>query len=105
MEIREYVSSEGKTPFTDWWRKLRDRQARDRIQIQIDRLELGNTGDCKSLGNGVYERRIHYEPGYRVYYGKTDKQIILLLCGGNKATQQQDVKRAKQYWEDYRRRK
>ncbi len=103
MEIREYVSRDGKIPFTGWRRKLRDRQARNRIQI--DRLELGNTGDCKSLGNGVYERRIHYGPGYRIYYGKTGKQIILLLCGGNKASQQQDVRRAKQYWEDYRSRK
>ncbi len=105
MEIREYVSRDGKIPFTGWWRKLRDRQARNRIQIQIDRLELGNTGDCKSLGDGVYELRIHYGPGYRIYYGKTGKQIILLLCGGNKASQQQDVRRAKQYWEDYRSRK
>ncbi len=105
MEILEYVSRDGKIPFSVWWRKLKDRQARNRILIQIDRLELGNTGDCKSLGNGVYERRIHYGPGYRIYYGKTGKQIILLLCGGNKASQQQDVRRAKQYWEDYRSRK
>ena len=104
MEIREYVSRDGKAIFTEWWRKLRDPQARDRIHIHIDRLTLGNTGDSKSLGNGIHELRIHYGPGYRVYYGKTGKRIILLLCGGNKASQQQDVKRAKHYWEDYRRR-
>jgi putative addiction module killer protein len=104
MEIREYVSRDGKAIFTDWWRKLRDRQARDRIHSQIDRLRLGNAGDCKSVGNGIYELRIHYGPGYRIYFGQTGKQIILLLCGGNKASQQQDVKRAKHYWEDYRRR-
>ena len=105
MEIREYISREGKAIFTDWWRKLRDRQAREKIHIQIDRLALGNTGDYKSLGNGLYELRIHYGPGYRVYYGKTGKHIILILCGGNKASQRQDVNLAKQYWEDYRRRK
>ena len=104
MEIREYASRDGKAIFTEWWRKLRDRQARDRIHIQIDRLALGNTGDSKSLGNGIHELRIHYGPGYRAYYGKTGKRIILLLCGGNKASQQQDIKRAKHYWEDYRRR-
>ena len=104
MEIREYASRDGKAIFTEWWRKLRDRQARDRIHIQIDRLALGNTSDSKSLGNGIHELRIHYGPGYRVYYGKTGKGIILLLCGGNKASQQQDIKRAKYYWQDYRRR-
>jgi len=104
MEIREYVRWDGKVPFTDWFKKIRDRQAREKIHIQIDRLVLGNTGDHKSLGNGIHELRINYGPGYRVYYGKTGKRIILLLCGGNKASQQQDVNRAKQYWKDYRRR-
>ena len=104
MEIREYVRWDGKVPFTDWLKKLRNRQASERIHIQIDRLALGNTGDYKSLGNGIHELRIHYGPGYRVYYGKTGKRIVLLLCGGNKTSQQQDIKRAKQYWQDYRRR-
>jgi len=104
MEIREYVTRDGKAVFTEWWKKLRDRQARDKIQIQLDRLESGNTGHCKSLNDGLHEVRIHYGPGYRVYFGNTGKHIILLLCGGNKASQQQDIKRARQYWKDYRRR-
>jgi putative addiction module killer protein len=104
MEIRIYVSRDGKKPFVVWMKKLRDQRARDRIHNQIDRLRLGNTGDFKSVGNGIYELRIHYGPGYRIYFGHTGKQIILLLCGGNKASQPQDVNRAKQYWQEYRRR-
>lgn len=102
MEIREYVTRDGKTVFTNWWKKLGDLRAREKIQIKLDRLELGNTGDCKSLGDGLHELRIHYGPGYRVYFGNTGKHIILLLCGGNKASQQRDIKRARKYWIDYR---
>ena len=102
MEIREYVTRDGKTVFTNWWKKLGDLRAREKIQIKLDRLELGNTGDCKSLGDGLHELRIHYGPGYRVYFGNTGKHIILLLCGGNEASQQRDIKRARKYWIDYR---
>ena len=104
MEIRVYVGRDRKRPFIDWLKKLRDQRARDRIHNQLDRLRLGNAGNYNSVGNGVYELRIHYGPGYRVYYGKTSKHIILLLCGGNKASQRKDINRAKQYWMDYRRR-
>jgi len=104
MEIRVYTTHDGKTPFIDWLQKLRDQRARDRIHNQVDRLRLDNAGNYRSLGNGICELRIHYGPGYRIYYGKTGKHIVLLLCGGNKASQQQDIKRAKQYWHDYRRR-
>jgi putative addiction module killer protein len=102
MEIRIYTNRDGKSPFIDWLKRLRDQKARDTIHNRIDRLRLGNMGDYKALGNGIYEMRIHYSPGYRIYYGKTGKHIILLLCGGNKASQQQDINRAKQYWIDYR---
>jgi len=104
MEIRYYVTRDGKAVFVDWMKKLGDRQARDRIHKRIDRLSLGNTGDTKSVGHGVYELRIHYGPGYRIYYGRSGKQVILLLCGGDKTTQQNDVIRAIKYWKDYRRR-
>lgn len=104
MEIQVYVDHDGKKPFIDWLKKLRDQRARDRIHNQLDRLRLGNTGDLKSLGEGIHELRIHYGPGYRVYFGNTGKHIILLLCGGSKASQQQDINRARKYWKDYRRR-
>lgn len=101
MEIRVYVSRDGKRPFIDWLKKLSDQRVRDRIHNRIDQLRLGNAGDFKSVGNGVFELRIHFGPGYRIYYGRTGRHIILLLCGGDKASQQQDVKRAMQYWNDY----
>jgi len=104
MEVHVYVDSTGKTPFTDWMEKLRDRKARVKIHTRIDRLRLGNAGDYKTLGNGLFELRIHYGPGYRIYFGKAGESLILLLCAGNKATQRQDVNLAKQYWMDYRRR-
>ena len=103
MEIRIFVTKNGKAVFRDWWKKLRDRRTREIILVHIDRLEMGNTSHCKSLGDGLYELRIHYGPGYRVFFGITGKQIILLLCGGNKSTQQRDIKRAHRYWNEYRR--
>ena len=104
MDIRVYVTRDGKTPFVDWLGKLRDRSARTRIRIQLDRILLGNPGDRKSLGQGLYEIRIHYGPGYRVYYGKEGGHLVLLLCGGNKSTQQSDIRLANNYWQDYRNR-
>ncbi|MDH3872414.1 MAG: type II toxin-antitoxin system RelE/ParE family toxin [Gammaproteobacteria bacterium] len=102
MEIREYVTQDGRAVYTEWLNKVRDRQARVKIRTQIDRLEQGNTGDCKALGSGLHELRIHYGPGYQIYFGHTGKHIILLLCAGNKATRQRDIKRARHYWNDYR---
>jgi putative addiction module killer protein len=102
MEIREYVSRNGKAVFSEWLRKLKDRQARARIHVQIDRLALGQTGDSKALGGGIHELRIHYGPGYRVYYAMAGRRIILLLCGGDKSTQQQDILLARHHWQDYR---
>ena len=103
MEIRYYVTGDGKTPFIQWLRKLRNQRARDRIHVQLDRLRLGLDGDYRSVGGGVHELRIHYGPGYRIYFGYSDKAIILLLCGGSKKSQQRDIERAKRYWVDYRR--
>ena len=104
MEIREYVTLGGRVPFLEWIDKLRDRSARTRIRVQLDRLLTGNFGDHKSLGHGLHELRIHYGPGYRIYYGLEGQALILLLCGGNKATQQSDIRLAANYWQDYRRR-
>ena len=78
-----------------WFRALWDRNARARIEIRIDRLQLGNAGDVRPVGEGVSELRIHYGPGYRVYFVRKDDVLILLLCGGDKASQQSDIARAK----------
>ena len=77
-----------------WFDRLGDRQARVRIDARISRLLLGNAGDAKSVGSGVSELRIDYGPGYRVYFSRKGKTIILLLCGGDKRTQQADIERA-----------
>lgn len=81
--------------FLDWLRALKDLQAIARIQIRIDRLSLGNAGDVGPVGEGVSELRIDYGPGYRVYFVQRGKTFVLLLCGGDKKTQQRDISRAK----------
>jgi len=81
--------------FLDWLRALKDLQAISRIQIRIDRLSLGNAGDVGPVGDGVSELRIDYGPGYRVYFAQRGKMLVLLLCGGDKETQQRDIARAK----------
>ena len=81
--------------FANWLRKLRDEQARARIQVRIRRLSLGNFGDAKSVGQGVSELRIDYGPGYRVYLIKHGGLLIVLLAGGTKKTQQADIVKAK----------
>jgi putative addiction module killer protein len=81
--------------FTNWLRDLRDRQGRAKILARIDRLEDGNPGDTSSVGAGVVEMRIDFGPGYRVYYVQCGEIVIVLLCGGDKSTQDNDIKRAK----------
>ncbi|MEW9809282.1 MAG: type II toxin-antitoxin system RelE/ParE family toxin [Candidatus Symbiodolus clandestinus] len=82
--------------FSKWARKLPDEAAKARVQARIVRLETGNFGDVSPVGNGISELRIHYGPGYRVYFGTHGKYVVLLLCGGDKSTQNQDILRAKQ---------
>ena len=81
--------------FLNWLRKLRDQNARARIQIRIRRLSLGNFGDVKSLGEGISELRIDYGPGYRVYLQQRGSLLVLLLAGGSKKTQQTDIAMAR----------
>jgi len=80
--------------FAAWYRNLRDRRARARIQVRIDRLSLGNAGDAKAVGEGVLELRIDYGPGYRVYFVRRGDTVIVLLAGGDKRTQARDINTA-----------
>jgi len=80
--------------FTDWFDRLRDRDARARIDVRIRRLSLGNPGDVKPVGAGVSELRIDYGPGYRIYFVRFGEDVILLLAGGDKRTQAQDIQNA-----------
>ena len=96
-----YETIDGRFPFVGWLESLRDRRAKNKIKRRLDQVELGNLGDCKSIGDGVFELRIDHGPGYRVYLGHSNLTVVLLLCGGNKATQQKDILKAKEYWADY----
>jgi putative addiction module killer protein len=80
--------------FATWLRGLRDRQARARIQVRIDRVQLGLPGDAKPVGEGVSELRIDYGPGYRVYFTQPSRECVVLLAGGVKRTQRRDIKKA-----------
>jgi len=81
--------------FSGWLHRLRDASAVARIVARIRRMEMGNPGDAKSVGQGILEMRIDYGPGYRIYYMHRGAEIVILLCGGDKRTQQQDINRAR----------
>ena len=92
-----YEQPDGSRPFEEWFDSLRDRRAQTRIDARIARLAVGNPGDFKSLGEGLYELRIDHGPGYRLYFAFAGKQIVLLLCGGDKKTQPSDIATARGY--------
>ena len=102
--VEYYTKPDGKQPVTDWLDNLPDVRADARITARIVRLGLGNPGDYKSVDGGVYEMRIDYGPGYRVYFAVSGVSIVLLLCGGTKKTQQADIEIAHNYWADYKQR-
>ena len=104
IQLLEYLTEDGENPFHDWVNSLNDRAARARIRVRLNRVRLGNFGDCKSVGKGVNELRVDYGPGYRVYYGKSKTTIVILLCGGSKKSQSKDIQLAQAYWADYKRR-
>ena len=88
--------------FAKWLKKLRDADAKSRINLRIRRIALmGNLGDYKPVGDGVYELRIDYGPGYRLYFAQRGSEIILLLIGGDKTSQQRDIKKAKELNQQY----
>jgi len=100
-EIRRYTTAEGRAPFTESLDSLRDRNVRVRIKSRLERVEEGNLGDFKSVGQGVFELRINYGPGYRLYFGQVGLTIVVILIAGDKSTQEQDIRQAIEYWTDY----
>lgn len=103
-ELQEYETGAGRVPFRDWIQSLRDETARFRIRTRLDRMQLGHFGDCKPVGQGVFEARFHFGPGYRVYFSHRGNKLIILFCGGDKDSQQRDIQTAHAYWWDYKRR-
>lgn len=104
QDVRTYNLSNGDEPFHEWLAELKVKKAHSAILTRIDRLRSGNFGDYKSLGGNLYELRIYYRPGYRVYFGLLEEDIVILLCGGTKKTQRQDIQKAQFYWEEFTRR-
>lgn len=104
QDVQTYETEDGRVPFNTWLEGLRDTKTRAIVRTRINRVRLGNFGDCKSVGSGVLELRIDYGSGYRVYLGQDGERLVILLCGGDKSSQERDIRRAQDYWEDYRRR-
>ena len=104
IELLRYVTPSGREVIREWLDELRDARAVTRIAMRIDRLADGNFGDCKPLRDGVWEMRIDYGPGYRLYYAMVGRSCVLLLCGGDKRKQSRDIDRAIEYLMDYKRR-
>lgn len=103
--ISYYLTEAGGKPFKVWLDGLKDIVARQKVRIRLDRVRLGNLGKNRSVGEGVYEIKIEYGPGYRVYYGLDKKTVVLLLIGGDKSSQKKDITLARTYWEDHKRRR
>ena len=100
-EIRYYVASDGQQPFATWFADL-ESVARAKVARAIVRLEQGNFSNVKSVGEGVFEYRIDFGPGYRVYFGQDGAALVILLTGGTKKRQQRDIDAAHSYWQDYK---
>ncbi len=100
-DIKIFATSQGREPFVDWLEKF-NRDVKKRIILRINRISIGNLGDCKNLGEGVLELRFKFGKGYRIYFGKDGDKLVILLCGGDKKTQKQDIEKAKQYWSEYK---
>lgn len=101
-ELRFYETPAGTAPFEEWLDALRDAKGRAKIRVRLDRVESGNLGDCKPVGEGVYELRVDFGPGYRIYFAEDGPTIVLLLIGGDKSTQTKDIKTAQEYWQNHK---
>jgi putative addiction module killer protein len=104
MQLERYVTDEGVDVFRKWFTALRDQKARANISRRLDRIGAGNLGQVRVLRSGVWELKIDVGPGYRVYYAHAGQTLVLLLCGGDKGSQDADIARAVGYWENYQQR-
>lgn len=104
MKIHEYLTSEGKSPFKDWFSTL-DARAAAKMTVALTRLASGNTSNVKSVSSGVYEYKIDFGPGYRIYFAYDGPHLVILLAGGTKKRQRLDVSTARERWNDFKQRK
>jgi putative addiction module killer protein len=100
-KVEIYQTDSGKRPFSQWLKGITDHLSRAKIRLRLDRLEMGNFGQCESVGEGVFELKIDFGPGFRVYFGKIGATCVLLLLGGDKSSQKSDILKAKTYFKDY----
>jgi putative addiction module killer protein len=104
MDVFRYQRSDGREPVTEWLASIRDKQAQAKVRLRLKRLEAGIFGDCEPVGDGVLELREHLGAGYRVYFARHGRVVVILLCGGTKKTQAADIRLAKAYWLDWKQR-
>ena len=104
IKVREYLDAEGKSPYAKWFDRL-NVAAAVKVTTAVHRMEQGNFSNVKGVGAGVYEFRIDFGPGYRIYFGKDGDRLVILLAGGTKKRQDADITAAKANWRDYKRRK
>jgi len=104
VDVREYLDRQGRSPYRAWFDRLNP-QAAAKVATALTRLALGNMSNVRGVGSGVFESRIDFGPGYRVYFGKDGARLVILLGGGTKQRQQRDVRAALANWEDYKRKK
>jgi putative addiction module killer protein len=101
-EVVAFRARDGRVPFEEWLDDLKDKRAVARVLARLARVRQGNLGDCKPVGEGVSELRVDYGPGYRVYFGQKGRTLVVLLCGGDKRTQDRDIRLAKQFWREFK---
>ena len=104
IEVREYINAGGGSPYARWFNRL-NAQAAAKVATALVRMEQGNLSAVKGVGSGVFEYRIDFGPGYRIYFGRDGDVLIILLGGGTKKRQQQAIETSKDLWRDYKRRK
>lgn len=104
LELRYYLAGDGQSPFEQWFSSL-DVAAGAKVAVALARLEQGNLSNVKGVGEGVFEYRIDWGPGYRVYFGRDGEVLVILLTGGTKKRQRRDIDAAKALWTDYKRRR
>lgn len=102
-EIIFYESKSGKKPFQFWFKSM-DKKIKERILARLDRIEQGNFGDYKYIDDDIYELKFNFGSGYRIYFAQDGDAIVILLCGGDKSSQSQDIEKAKNYFKDFKER-
>ena len=102
FSLKALVLENGTCPIEDWIKSIRDTQTKQRVQSRLDRIERGNLGDCHPVGEGVSEFRLDFGAGYRIYFAQAAGTLIVLLVGGDKNTQAQDIALARKLWKDHK---